>query len=271
MILKEKIESLFDENKTNYSKEDLSIFYEFKENLNAGNIRAAEKVDGIWKVNIWIKKGILLGFKMGKLVEMPISENKSFFDKDTYPERKFSTSDGIRVVPGGSSVRDGAYVSKGVTIMPPAYINVGAYVGQGSMIDSHALVGSCAQIGRGVHLSASAQIGGVLEPIGANPVIIEDNVFVGGNSGINEGVIVKKRAIIAAGTIITAGTPIFDATKNEFLPKEGRAAIIPEGAVIVSGARRLKSNEDFSLYCPIIIKYRDDKSDASTTLEELLR
>ncbi len=201
---------------------------------------------------------------------MPYSVNKNFTDKNTYPEKIITSDSGIRLVPGGSSVRTGSYIAKGVTIMPPAYVNVGAYIDYGSMVDSHALVGSCAQIGKGVHLSAGAIIGGVIEPINAKPVIVEDDAFIGGNSGLYEGVLVKKKAILAPGTIITKGTPVFDAVNNKYLTFES-SPIIPENAVVVPGSRPLKSNPDFQLYCPIIVKYRDAKSSASVELENLLR
>ncbi|HPR17685.1 MAG TPA: 2,3,4,5-tetrahydropyridine-2,6-dicarboxylate N-succinyltransferase [Candidatus Cloacimonadota bacterium] len=246
---------------------DYELFYEFRTALNEGKVRAAEKVNGNWQTNDWVKQGILAGFRMGKIVKMG-----QFLDKDTYPQQDISTHANVRLVPGGSAVREGAYIAPGVIMMPPMYVNVGAYVDEGTMIDSHALVGTCAQIGKHVHLSAASQIGGVLEPIGANPVIIEDNVFIGGNCGIYEGVIVQEKAIIAAGVIITAGTPVFDAVHNRYLDKEpGKPVVIPAKAVVVSGTRPLKSNPDFSVYCPIIIKYRDDKSSVSVTLESDLR
>lgn len=265
------INELFNK-KEGFTQDDFELFSNFKKGLMNGSIRAANKIDGEWITNIWVKKGILLGFRMGKIIQFNSAEKQIFTDKDTYNIQNFLPEHRIRLVPGGSSVREGAYIAQGVTMMPPMYINVGAYVDSGSLIDSHALVGSCAQIGKNVHLSAGAMIGGVIEPIGANPVIIEDNVFVGGNSGIYEGVIVKESAIIAAGVIITAGTKIFDATKNEYLKKEiGKPVIIPAKAVVISGTRPLKSNPDFSVYCPIIIKYRDAKSDLSTTLETEIR
>jgi len=268
--MKTKIEKLFKKEK--FTPADFDTLSEFKQSLNTGKIRAAEKKDGNWIVNEWVKKGILLGFRMGEIIKMPISKMSYFLDKETYPTREFQLSENIRIVPGGSSVRDGAFIGKNVVMMPPMYVNVGAYIDEGTMIDSHALVGSCAQIGKRVHLSAASQLGGVLEPIGANPVIIEDDVFIGGNCGIYEGVIIKEKAIIAPGVIITAGTPVYDAVHNYYLKKEnGKAAIIPKKAVVVSGTRPLKSNPEFSVYCPIIIKYRDEKSDASVTLEEALR
>lgn len=268
-MLQEKITQAFADQ--NFDKiEALAIFAEFLELLNSGEIRAAEKINGQWVVNSWVKKGILLGFRLGDIIDMPYSATKSFTDKSTYPEKQFTAQMGIRVVPGGSSVRSGAYISSGVTIMPPSYVNVGAYVDSGSMIDSHALVGSCAQIGKSVHLSAGAMIGGVLEPINAAPVIIEDNAFIGGNCGIYEGVLVQSNAIIAAGTIITKGTPVFDAVHNKFLEFTS-SPIIPENAVVVPGSRPLKSNPSLQIYCPIIVKFRDEKSSASVELENLLR
>jgi len=268
--MKNKIEKLYKKNE--FTLIDKKTFSEFKQSLNTGKIRAAEKNDGKWIVNEWVKKGILVGFRMGKIVKMPVSKMIHFLDKDTYPARDFEPSDNIRIVPGGSSIRDGAFIGKNVVMMPPMYVNVGAYVDEGTMIDSHALVGSCAQVGKQVHLSAASQLGGVLEPIRANPVIIEDDVFIGGNCGIYEGVIIREKAIIAPGVIITAGTPVYDAVHNCYLKKEnGKAIEIPERAVVVSGTRTLKSNPEFSVYCPIIIKYRDEKSETSVTLEEALR
>lgn len=270
MEIRKLIETLWD--KTEFDNNDRDIFIQFRTGLNNGTIRAAEKINGKWKVNTWVKKGILLGFKMGKIVEMPAWKNKSYFDKDTYPEKQITLNDGVRLVAGGSSVREGSYVAPSVVMMPPMYINVGAYVDEGSMIDSHALVGTCAQICKRVHLSAAAQIGGVIEPIGANPVIVEDDVFIGGNTGIYEGVIVHEKAIIAAGVIITSGTPVYDAVNKKYLEKNEDGSLeIPASAVVISGTRLLRSNNDFSVYCPIIIKYRDDKSNASVTLESALR
>ena len=265
MSFKTQIIELY--NRTEFSENDKELFLEFRNGLNSGEIRAAEKIDGKWITNNWVKKGILAGFKIGKIVK-----SGSFMDKDTYPVQDLTTRDNIRIVPGGSSIREGAHIGKSVIMMPPMYINVGAFIDDGSMIDSHALVGTCAQIGKNVHLSAASQIGGVLEPISANPVIIEDNVFIGGNCGIYEGVIIEQNAIIAAGVTITGGTPVFDSVNNRFLTKdENNSLHIPEGAVVVPGSRKMKSNEDFSIYCPIIIKYRDEKSDRSVILEEALR
>ena len=270
MDIKIKIQNLYKKNE--FTSTDFKTFTEFKQSLNKGKIRAAEKKDGKWIVNEWVKKGILVGFRMGKIVKMPISKMSYFLDKETFPTREFQVYDNIRIVPGGSSVRDGAFIGKNVVMMPPMYVNVGAFIDAGTMIDSHALVGSCAQVGKRVHLSAASQLGGVLEPIGANPVIIEDDVFIGGNCGIYEGVIIREKAIIAPGVIITAGTPVYDAVHNCYLKKEnGKAVEIPERAVVVSGTRPLKSNQEFSVYCPIIIKYRDEKSETSVSLEEALR
>ncbi len=265
MSLKSQILELH--NKTEFNEKDKKLFLKFRNGLNSGEIRAAEKVNGKWITNNWVKKGILAGFKMGKVVQLG-----SFMDKDTYPKQDITNRKQIRLVPGGSSIREGAHIGENVIMMPPMYINVGAYVDCGSMIDSHALVGACAQVGRNVHLSAASQLGGVLEPISANPVIIEDNVFIGGNCGIYEGVIVEQNAIIAAGVIITAGTPIFDSVNNHFLTKDDNGSLhIPQGAVVIPGTRKMKSNDEFSIYCPIIIKYRDEKSDRSVTLEDALR
>ncbi|MEA2097128.1 MAG: 2,3,4,5-tetrahydropyridine-2,6-dicarboxylate N-succinyltransferase [Candidatus Cloacimonadota bacterium] len=265
MSLKSKILELY--NIMEFTKNDKDLFLKFRNGLNSGEIRAAEKINGIWITNDWVKKGILVGFKIGAVVQQG-----NFTDKDTYPIQDITNRKNVRLVPGGSSIREGAYIGENVVMMPPMYINVGAYVDDGAMIDSHALVGACAQVGKNVHLSAASQLGGVLEPIGANPVIIEDNVFIGGNCGIYEGVIVKQNAIIAAGVIITAGTPVFDSINNHFLTKDENGSLhIPQGAVVIPGTRKMKSNDNFSLYCPIIIKYRDEKSDKSVTLEDTLR
>jgi 2,3,4,5-tetrahydropyridine-2,6-dicarboxylate N-succinyltransferase len=270
--MQNEIERLFNAGAVEYTDADYSLFEAFREALNRGVIRAAEPIDGEWTVNPWVKQGILLGFRMGRIVAMPGGGVRQYTDKHTYPERVFEPDQRIRLVPGGSSVREGAYIGPQVTMMPPMYVNVGAYVDEGTMIDSHALVGSCAQVGKRVHLSAGAILGGVLEPVGANPVIVEDDVFIGGNTGLYEGVIVKRGAIVAAGVIITAGTPVYDAVKGEFLPcATGKAPVIPEYAVIVSGSRELRNHAGFHLYCPILIKYRDAKSDRSVTLETLLR
>lgn len=269
--LKVYIEERFDNPEWVPGYDEYDHFIEFKHLINRGLIRAAENIDGAWVTNTWVKKYILLGFKLGKIADFSI-QHMPYFDKHTYPVKQVDIHDQIRVVPGGTSVRDGAYIGKNVTIMPPSYINVGAFIDDQTMIDSHALVGSCAQIGKNVHVSAAAIIGGVLEPIGANPVIIEDEAFIGGNTGIYEGTIIHKRAIIAAGVILTAGTPVYDAIHGYYLPKpEGKGVTIPENAVVVSGTRMIKNHPDHHVYCPIIIKYRDEKTESSVVLESLLR
>jgi len=244
--------------------------------LEKGEVRAAAERDGAWEAVPWVKRGILLGFRAGEMEETNAGDGLFFVDKDTYPIRYFTPEDGIRIVPGGSSVRRGAFIARGVVCMPPMYVNVGAYVDTGTMIDSHALVGSCAQIGKRVHLSAAAQIGGVLEPVGASPVIIEDDVLVGGNCGVYEGTVVRKRAVLAAGVVLTRGTPVFDLVKETVYRGTADTPLeIPVGAVVVPGARAVKggwgSAEQLSLQAPIIVKYRDDRTDLSTALEGWLR
>lgn len=256
----------------------MEAFLTLRAALEAGEVRAASpdpEAPGGWRVNAWVKQGILLGFRLGVLEEMPASR-LSFVDKNTYPVRQFAAAQGVRVVPGGSSIRAGAYVARGVVCMPPMYINAGAFVDEGTMVDSHALVGSCAQIGKRVHLSAAAQIGGVLEPVNASPVAIEDDVLVGGNCGVYEGTIVRKNAVLAAGTILTRGTPVFDLVRGEILRATAeQPLIIPEAAVVVPGSRAVNKGKGqqwgLSLYAPVIVKYRDEKTDLSTTLEDLLR
>lgn len=276
MTLKTRIESLVE--KTEFDEADRATFSEFKAALRRGEIRAADKgADGIWRTNRWVKRGILLGFRMGKMVEMSKeTETLQFFDKDTFPLRPMTLDDKLRIVPGGTTIRDGTYVAENVVLMPPCYINVGAYVDEGTMIDSHALVGSCAQIGKRVHLSAAAQIGGVLEPVNANPVIIEDDVLVGGNTGVYEGTIVRQRAVLASGVILTRSTPLFDLPNERIIKSSGdRPLEVPEGAVVVQGSRAIASgfgkDSGLSIYAPIIVKYRDEKTDASTRLEDYLR
>ena len=255
----------------------LAAFHALKSALNAGTVRAAERgSDGAWRVNAWVKSGILLGFRLGRVEPAATGSPFPFYDKNTYPLRKVGPDDGIRIVPGGSAVRDGCYLATGVVCMPPMYINVGAYVGEGTMIDSHALVGSCAQIGRRVHLSAAAQIGGVLEPAGALPVIIEDEVLVGGNCGVYEGTIVRQRAVLAPGTVLSGGTSVFDLVHDRVYRRDGQRPLeIPEGAVVVPGSRPVTSGpgaaRGISLYAPVIVKYRDDKTETAVRLEELLR
>src|SRR6202046_1428891 len=254
-----------------------TAFTELRIALEAGELRAAEPDASLplgWRVNAWVKRGILLGFRIGTMTEMG-GDTLRFIDKHTYPVRRFVVADGVRVVPGGVSVRTGAYVAKGVAVIPPSYVNVWAYVDEGTMVDSHALVGSCAQIGKRVHLSAAAQIGGVLEPVNATPVIIEDEALVGGNTGVYEGTVVRRRAVLAAGTILTRGTPVYDIVRGEVLRADAhQPLVIPEGAVVVPGSRELKRGIagaatawGLSLYTPVIVKYRDDKTDLSSTLE----
>lgn len=276
IMLQKQIEDLYD--KSEFSAEDREIYEAFKTALRQGEIRSAEKDgDGNWHANSWVKQGILLGFRMGKMVEMSKpTETLQFFDKDTFPLRPMTLDDGIRIVMGGSAIRDGCYVAPSVVVVPPAYINVGSYVDEGTMVDSHALVGSCAQIGKRVHLSAAAQIGGVLEPVNATPVIIEDDVLVGGNTGVYEGTIVRTRAVLASGVILTRSTPVFDLPNNRVIKSENGGSLeIPEGAVVVQGSRAVTNDfgkeNGLSIYCPIIVKYRDEKTDASTKLEDYLR
>ena len=278
MSLQTQIEALASRPTGDYSDDDGRLFNEFKTALNRGEIRAAERdANGNWQTNPWVKRGILLGFRMGLIIEQtPAGALLQFLDKSTYPIRRFSTDDRVRIVPGGSSIRDGAYIAPGVVCMPPMFVNAGAYVDEGTMIDSHALVGSCAQIGKRVHLSAAAQIGGVLEPAGAVPVIIEDDVIVGGNCGVYEGAIVRERAVLASGTIITGSTPVFDLVRETIYRRSADALLeIPAGAVVVPGSRAINTDKarewGLSLYAPIIVKYRDEKTDAATQLEEALR
>ncbi len=253
-----------------------ATFLQFRDALTRGEIRAAEKINGEWKVNVWVKQGILLGFRLGELAQMGNGECLSFVDKDTFPARRFTVADRVRVVPGGSSARLGAYVAPSVICMPPMFINTGAYVDEGTMIDSHALVGSCAQIGKRVHLSAAAQIGGVLEPINAAPVIIEDDVLVGGNCGVYEGTLVGSHAVLGAGTILTRSTPLYDLVRGEvYRAKEEKPLEVPEGAVVVPGSRAVNKDQaaewGISLYTPVIVKYRDEKTAKGVELEDWLR
>jgi 2,3,4,5-tetrahydropyridine-2-carboxylate N-succinyltransferase len=274
--LKNSIEELF--SRDTFAEQDRAVYEEFKSALRRGEIRSAVRdADGTWHANTWVKQGILLGFRMGKMVEISKStETFQFFDKDTFPLRPMSLDDKVRIVIGGSTIRDGSYVAPGVVVVPPAYVNVGAYVDEGTMIDSHALVGSCAQIGKRVHLSAAAQIGGVLEPVNATPVVIEDDVLVGGNTGVYEGTIVRERAVLASGVILTRSTPVFDLPNNRVIKSEGGGSLeIPASAVVVQGSRAVTNEfgrkNGLSIYCPIIVKYRDEKTDASTKLEDYLR
>jgi len=273
--LKSSIERLSALGEVEHNPEARPVFLEFREALTQGKIRAAEKTDGRWMVNAWVKQGILLGFRLGELSEMG-GNPLSFVDKDTFPARQFTAADRVRVVPGGSSVRVGAYVAASVICMPPMFINVGAYVDEGTLVDSHALVGSCAQIGKRVHLSAAAQIGGVLEPVNAAPVIIEDDVMVGGNCGVYEGTLVRARAVLGAGTILTRSTPLYDLVRGEVYRAGAEAPLeVPEGAVVVPGSRAVKKGAhadwNLSLYTPVIVKYRDEKTDRGIELEDWLR
>ncbi|HEU5261911.1 MAG TPA: 2,3,4,5-tetrahydropyridine-2,6-dicarboxylate N-succinyltransferase [Gemmatimonadales bacterium] len=276
MPLRERIEALAAAAPPT-SDDARALFAEFRGALSRGEVRAAERTpDGTWCVNAWVKQGILLGFRLGTIVDMSAHESLRFFDKDTYPVRATTLADGVRIVPGGSSIRDGSYLAPGVVCMPPMFVNVGAYVDEGTMIDSHALVGSCAQLGKRVHLSAAAQIGGVLEPVGALPVIVEDDVLVGGGCGVYEGTIVRERAVLAPGTILTGSTPVYDLVRERVYRRSGDVPLeIPAGAVVVPGARAAQGpvarSWGISLYAPVIIKYRDEKTDAATLLEEYLR
>src|SRR6266498_2575490 len=276
-MLREQIEELASRRAGEFSTADRDLFHEFKNALNRGEIRAAQRQPtGEWRVNSWVKKGILAGFRMGSLTDLSATPGLRFFDKDTFPVRATSVTENVRIVPGGSSIRDGSYLAPGVVCMPPMYVNTGAYVDQGTMIDSHALVGSCAQIGKRVHLSAGAQIGGVLEPVGNVPVVIEDDVVVGGNSGIYEGTIVRGRAVIGAGVVLTGSTPVYDVVRGQVYRRTAQRPLeIPFGAVVVPGSRPLKGNfaekHQLHIASPVIVKYRDEKTDSSTALEEALR
>ena len=274
------IEKLFDQAPGHYEEEHQRLFRDFKAALNRGEIRAAEpdvSARSGWRVNVWVKKGILLGFRMGTIADMSVDAAKQpFFDKSTYPVRTFTASDGVRIVPGGSSIRDGTYIGRGVICMPPMFVNVGAYVGEGTMIDSHALVGSCAQVGKSCHISAGAQIGGVLEPAGALPVIVEEEVLVGGNSGVYEGTVVKRRAVLGTGTILNRSIPVYDLVRDAvYTATDGEPLIIPEEAIVVPGSRALAhpagAKWSLSLQAAVIVKYRDAKTDARAQLEGFLR
>ncbi len=275
--LQKRIHNIYTQSEK-YSPDSVKVFFsEFVDMLNNGMIRAAEPdKECSWKVNTWVKEGILLLFKYSEITDMSIDKNFRFFDKDTLPLRPATLNDGLRIVPGGSSIRTGCYVAKGVICMPPMYINIGSYVDEGTMIDSHALVGTCAQVGKNVHLSAASQIGGVLEPPGASPVIVEDGVMIGGNCGIYEGVRIKKRAVLGSGVILTASTKVFDLVNETILKSEpGKPLEIPESAVVIPGTRQINNEfgkeHGLSVSSPIIIKYRDEKTDARTALEDTLR
>jgi 2,3,4,5-tetrahydropyridine-2-carboxylate N-succinyltransferase len=276
VTLEERIEAIASRPGDFPEAEVRAAFEELKAGLNDGSIRAAAREDGRWVVRAWVKKGILLGFRAGALARTAAASAFPYFDKDTMGIKSLSVQSGVRVVPGGSAVRDGCYIAPGVTIMPPAYVNIGAWVGRGTMIDSHALVGSCAQVGERVHLSAAAQIGGVLEPVGQLPVIIEDDVLVGGNCGVYEGAIVRERAVLASGVIVTGGTPVYDVVRGqEYRRRPGQPLEIPAGAVVVPGSRAIRDGPGrewgLSLQTPVIVKYRDEKTEASAALEEALR
>ena len=278
--MRAEIENLFDEKPSVYTEDHFRLFQRFKDALNSGAVRSAEpdalEASG-WRVNPWVKKGILLGFRMGAIVDMSSNPTRQpFLDKATYPVKQFNARDGVRLVPGGSSIRDGCFIGRGVTCMPPMYINTGSWVGDGTMIDSHALVGSCAQIGKNCHISAAAQIGGVLEPVGALPVIIEDEVLIGGNCGVYEGTVVKRRAVLGSGAILNRSTPLFDIVRGAvYAAADDTPLIVPEGAVVVAGSRAIThgSGKDWgiSLYTPVIVKYRDARTDTRIQLEDLLR
>ena len=280
MSLEQEITTLFNDHSSASRDAARAAFLKLRQALSTGHIRAAEpdpaSLTG-WRVNVWVKQGILLGFRHGDVVEQPASSAKGqFFDKDTLPLRVFESGTKVRIAPGGSSVRDGAYVGQGVICMPPMYVNIGAYLDDGSMIDSHALVGSCAQVGKRVHVSAAAQIGGVIEPVGALPVIVEDDVLVGGNCGVYEGAVLKQRVVLAAGTILTGSTPLYDLPNEQIItPSPDQPLVVPEGAVVVPGARAVNVGAGdkwgLSLATPVIVKYRDEKPDARTELERWVR
>ena len=274
------IRTLFEQGSSAPREAARDAFFRLRLELAAGRVRAAEPDPGSptgWRVNVWVKQGILLGFRFGDNVDMGVAKGRwPFFDKDTMPLKTIDAASGVRLVPGGSSVREGAYLARGVICMPPMYINIGAYVGDGTLVDSHALVGSCAQVGSKVHLSAAAQIGGVIEPVGAMPVIVEDEVLVGGNCGIYEGAIVRRRAVLASGTIITGSTPVYDLPNERIIkPDPGQPLVVPEGAVVVPGARAVTvgAGKDWglSLATPVIVKYRDERTDARTEFERWIR
>lgn len=275
--LKSRIHNIYSKKETYSDLAIKELLNEFLTLLNNGEIRAAQKDEsGKWIVNTWVKEGILLLFKYGQLTDMSIDDNFKFFDKNTLPLKSISLENAIRLVPGGSSIRTGAYLAPGVICMPPMYINIGAYVDEGTMIDSHALVGTCAQVGKNVHLSAASQLGGVLEPPNALPVIIEDDVMIGGNCGIYEGTLVRKRAVIASGVILTSSTKIYDIVNNRIITSDKNTPLeVPEASVVVPGSRAIENefakHHGLSIYTPIIVKYRDDKTDAKTALNEILR
>ena len=278
--MRTEIEQLFDERPSSYTEEHFALFQRFKQALNSGAVRSAEPDSSTpsgWRVNTWVKKGILLGFRMGAVVDMSVDPvRQPLLDKATWPVKRLTPESGVRIVPGGSSIRDGCYIGKGVTCMPPMFINAGTWVDDSTMVDSHALIGSCAQVGKNCHISAAAQIGGVLEPVGALPVIIEDDVLVGGNCGVYEGTVVKRRAVLGSGTILTRSTPVYDIVRGEvYSAAADNPLVIPEGAVVIPGSRAITKGHGkewgISLYTPVIVKYRDSRTDARVQLEDLLR
>jgi 2,3,4,5-tetrahydropyridine-2,6-dicarboxylate N-succinyltransferase len=279
-MLQHEIEPLFDHPPAKYTDDHFRVFQAFKDALNRGEVRAAEPDASAktgWRVNAWVKKGILLGFRMGAIVDMSIDRAKQpFFDKSTFPVRAFSAESGVRIVPGGSSIRDGCYIARGVICMPPMFVNAGACVGEDTLIDSHALVGSCAQVGRKCHISAGAQLGGVLEPVGALPVIIEDEVLVGGNCGVYEGTVVKRGAVLGTGTILNASTPVYDLVRDAtYTAADDAPLVIPESAIVVPGSRAITHpvgrKWGLALQAAVIVKYRDAKTEGRVRLEDLLR
>ena len=278
--LAEEITSLFEQGASAPKERARETFARLRAELSAGRVRAAEPDPSSptgWRVNVWVKQGILLGLRWGDIVDVGVGKGRwPFLDKDTLPLKRLDLASGVRVIPGGSAIRDGAYLGFGVICAPPMYINIGAYVGDGSFVDSHALVGSCAQIGTNVHLSAAAQIGGVLEPVGAMPVIVEDDVLVGGNCGVYEGAVIKRRAVLAAGAIVTGSTPLYDLVNGVIIkPEPGQPIVVPEAAVVVPGARAVTAGKGpewgLSVATPVIVKYRDEKTDARTELEAWIR
>lgn len=278
--LAERICTLFAAGSAAPKDEARAAFLELQRALSAGAVRSAEPDPSTptgWRVNLWVKQGILLGFRFGDVVDMSADHGRwPFYDKDTMTVKKPGVDAGVRIVPGGSTVRDGAFLAKSVVCMPPMYVNIGAYIDEGTLVDSHALVGSCAQIGKRVHISAAAQIGGVIEPVGQLPVVVEDDVLIGGNTGIYEGAVIRTRAVIAAGTVLTGSTPVYDLPRGEIIrPAPGQPLVIPEGAVVVPGARQVTvgKGQDWglSLATPVIVKYRDDKTDTRTELEAWIR
>ena len=275
-----EIEQLFEKKAGTFTESDFELFARFKAELNSGMIRSAERdasAKSGWRVNTWVKKGILAGLRMGTMVSMsPDPVRLPMFDKATFPTKRLAPADGVRMVPGGSSIRDGCYIGKGVICMPPMYINAGSWVGDGTVVDSHALIGSCAQIGNNCHISAAAQIGGVLEPVGLLPVIVEEEAVVGGNCGVYEGTVVKRRAVLGSGTILTRSTPVYDIVRGEvYRATDDEPLVIPEEAVVVAGSRAVTQGVGkewgISLYTPVIVKYRDSKTDARVQLEDFLR